>query len=358
MMKKFLSVALIFIMCFSMLFTLSACVGTSKGETAETSTIVNEHVESWVTDAASDEMKQYTKFFRFSDKWDVLYDYALVDPENAKNDPWGTGFSIFNQEKFDNMMDSLIQRFEEEKDSHPFAQKYLEELNKTNYFELSESDKLIFECYAKLIFSDNYIDKGFANMSREYFTVSNFKVNTIDNLVRAYTETDDEKISIDFYFSENGTKATRYHFFIWTDTKSLCDQCYTNMEISLPEEVQTELDVEAVKKIINDNISFFQFLAEYRALVYTQIREGEEAQKAKETTPEAYEQITQKSESSFTNKYGTNTTKCYVSGCSNYIANSGDTNCCEEHSNRCGECNCYIDGDAMFCMSCLETALK
>lgn len=64
------------------------------------------------------------------------------------------------------------------------------------------------------------------------------------------------------------------------------------------------------------------------------------------------------SSGSFTNKYGSRTTRCVVSGCSNYIASSGDTNCCASHSNRCGNCNCYIDGDAMFCMSCIASALR
>ena len=59
----------------------------------------------------------------------------------------------------------------------------------------------------------------------------------------------------------------------------------------------------------------------------------------------------------FNNKYGTRTTICVVSGCDKYIAKSGDTNCCELHSNKCGECHCYIDGDAMYCMSCLSGAL-
>ena len=54
--------------------------------------------------------------------------------------------------------------------------------------------------------------------------------------------------------------------------------------------------------------------------------------------------------SSFTNKYGTSTTECAHVGCSNYIASSGDTNCCITHSNRCYECNCYIDEDANWCM--------
>ena len=60
---------------------------------------------------------------------------------------------------------------------------------------------------------------------------------------------------------------------------------------------------------------------------------------------------------SFTNKYGDRTTKCFVSGCNNYIARSGDTNCCTTHSNKCLECHCYIDRDAMYCMSCLSGAL-
>ncbi len=57
--------------------------------------------------------------------------------------------------------------------------------------------------------------------------------------------------------------------------------------------------------------------------------------------------------SSFTNKYGTSTTRCYVSGCNNFIARSGDTNCCVAHSNKCLNCRCYIDGDATYCMSCI-----
>lgn len=62
--------------------------------------------------------------------------------------------------------------------------------------------------------------------------------------------------------------------------------------------------------------------------------------------------------SSFTNKYGTKTTICAHSGCANHIASSGDTNCCTLHSNRCLNCYCYIDEDAMYCMSCLKNALK
>lgn len=58
----------------------------------------------------------------------------------------------------------------------------------------------------------------------------------------------------------------------------------------------------------------------------------------------------------FTNQFGTSTTQCAHIGCDNYIANSGDTNCCTEHSNRCLDCNKYIDEDAYWCISCLVEA--
>ena len=63
------------------------------------------------------------------------------------------------------------------------------------------------------------------------------------------------------------------------------------------------------------------------------------------------------SSTSFTNKYGTPTTLCAHTGCNNYIASSGDTNCCTVHSNRCLNCNKYIDEDAVYCMSCLSGSI-
>ena len=61
--------------------------------------------------------------------------------------------------------------------------------------------------------------------------------------------------------------------------------------------------------------------------------------------------------SEFSNLYGTPATICAHDGCSKKIASSGDTNCCTTHSNRCGNCNCYIDEDAMYCMKCIENAI-
>ena len=60
----------------------------------------------------------------------------------------------------------------------------------------------------------------------------------------------------------------------------------------------------------------------------------------------------------FTNKYGTRDTLCAHLGCTNYIASSGDTNCCTTHSNKCYECGCYIDEDASWCVDCLTKAVK
>lgn len=84
---------------------------------------------------------------------------------------------------------------------------------------------------------------------------------------------------------------------------------------------------------------------------------GGKSSKSTSSTTSSYSSSSS-SKKSFTNKYGTSTTVCAVSGCKNYIASSGDTNCCVSHSNKCGNCKCYIDGDAMFCMSCLTDALK
>lgn len=60
--------------------------------------------------------------------------------------------------------------------------------------------------------------------------------------------------------------------------------------------------------------------------------------------------------SSFSNDYGSSTTTCAKSGCYNKIASSGDTAYCTSHSNKCLECYCYIDGDALYCLDCLSDA--
>ena len=48
---------------------------------------------------------------------------------------------------------------------------------------------------------------------------------------------------------------------------------------------------------------------------------------------------------------------CAKSGCTKKAVTSGDSIYCATHSNRCGSCGCYIDGDAMYCMSCIRSAL-
>ena len=48
---------------------------------------------------------------------------------------------------------------------------------------------------------------------------------------------------------------------------------------------------------------------------------------------------------------------CAKSGCTNKAVTTGDSVYCATHSNRCGQCGCYIDGDAMYCLSCIAKAL-
>ena len=71
---------------------------------------------------------------------------------------------------------------------------------------------------------------------------------------------------------------------------------------------------------------------------------------------DAHATSTASTQASFTNKYGTSTTKCAHHGCNNYIASSGDTNCCTIHSRKCLECGKYIDEDATYCMDCIKKA--
>ena len=70
-----------------------------------------------------------------------------------------------------------------------------------------------------------------------------------------------------------------------------------------------------------------------------------------------YPVFAMKESTEFTNKYGTPTTKCAHTGCNNYIATSGDTNCCASHSKRCLGCGKYIDEDATYCINCISNAL-
>ena len=49
---------------------------------------------------------------------------------------------------------------------------------------------------------------------------------------------------------------------------------------------------------------------------------------------------------------------CAESGCTRNREISGDTIYCWYHSNKCMGCGCYIDKDALYCLSCIEDALK
>jgi len=55
----------------------------------------------------------------------------------------------------------------------------------------------------------------------------------------------------------------------------------------------------------------------------------------------------------FSNIQGTETTICSHNGCENFIAPSGDTLFCTEHSARCGFCGCYIDEGKTYCSKCI-----
>ena len=86
-------------------------------------------------------------------------------------------------------------------------------------------------------------------------------------------------------------------------------------------------------------------------------KEYDEREKQKERTTNSSTSSAISSQSSFTNKFGTPTTRCSHSGCNNFIASTGDTNCCTIHSRKCAECGKYIDEDATYCMDCISKAV-
>ena len=122
-------------------------------------------------------------------------------------------------------------------------------------------------------------------------------------------------------------------------------------------EINKDFQIESLS--YNMYIPGDRFYDESDSFLMTQltVEEYKEALKEEEKAVERGLGSSGGNSGSFTNKYGTSTTKCAHSGCYLHIASSGDTNCCVQHSRRCLECNCYIDEDAMYCMDCIESAL-
>ncbi len=109
------------------------------------------------------------------------------------------------------------------------------------------------------------------------------------------------------------------------------------------------------KEVIPDSVEQLEWWLKNNGLGFSLIDLGFGVKGVNETDSD-YQPSTNNGSGSFTNKYGTPTTKCAHPGCNNYIAPSGDTNCCVTHSNRCADCGKYIDEDAMYCMDCLTKA--
>ena len=112
--------SILFFLCLTLALCLCACGKKSSQTTAETQPVVQEtaekkYPESWMNDAASKDMRKYTQYFRFADAWDMLYGYKEYDPENAARDPFGDGYFTYNQEHYDNMLETLVEKFETEK---------------------------------------------------------------------------------------------------------------------------------------------------------------------------------------------------------------------------------------------------
>lgn len=136
--------------------------------------------------------------------------------------------------------------------------------------------------------------------------------------------------------------------------------------VDMYEKLSIRLDIKQMEKIYNNfllnliddswdvNIKIENVLVAY---LETHNADTELIENVKEEFKRERSNLRETEQQLFTNEYGTRTTKCAHLGCSEYIASSGDTNCCVIHSNKCLNCNKYIDEDAVYCMDCLTDAV-
>ena len=293
MKKKILSLVLAMIMCLTTVFSLSAC-GDNKKDSEDNITAP----KTWQEDAMTDDMKKYAKHFRMKSDYEDFLVYYDENPDITEYD-YDT-FDSWRDDsgyKYDGSMDTLIAQFEKEKDDHLFAAKYLEELGKTNYYELDSTGKLLFELYAKFLFlnkSRNGLTLTSTSKNMDIKYLYNFEATKINSVEKVYMKTSGGVVGIpnmdltkldaeafNFIFNEE------YYLFVHYPSPSFEYYNATEDDNFLP--IEQEQDVtETLKTIVNNNISFFEFLVEYRDLVYKEIR-AEDSKKVLSIIPDAFQ---------------------------------------------------------------------
>ena len=168
-------------------------------------------------------------------------------------------------------------------------------------------------------------------------------------------DTDWITISDDYTFSIQNHVFTHNGTWSEVETDEYEHVCYLSHTNTIRYSIDDDGNIEEIKSPCNEKELAILLDYDGGSLVLGEV--GKELDKivvlyTKSNGNDNNESISSKP--SFNNKYGTSTTICAYKGCNNYIASSGDTNCCEIHSNMCLKCDKYIDSDAMYCMDCLS----
>ena len=267
------------IICLTTAFTLSAC-GDKSSEGQDSVA----EPKTWKEDAMTNDMKSYSRFFRTTCMYNCMLAYLYANPgveyDSEECEAWE---DRTNYEYLDCSMETLIEKFQQESDSHLFAAKYLEELDKTNYYELDETEKMLFELYVKFLFL-NESSYGLAlsdtAQKKDIRALYNFEADKINSVEGAYMNTSGnvtslcwsnlkEKNGIAFNFNFDN----EYYIFTYVNDRFTF---YNTRESEIFNTNEQEVDIkETLQKIVNDNIEFFEFLIEYRDCVYKDIRAEE-----------------------------------------------------------------------------------
>lgn len=232
----------------------------------ETTQDTNQTVSTWQTDSEKDEITN-------------LMNYLHVDNTNTNNS-----------------FESWIEEMKKLSDSNLFAEKVIEEINKTNYFELENYEKDFLDFYIKqVIFDENIYNQEVssydpmehfgnvtnvykANYNNEYSDISRtllvrFEKNqkTADSSEYYVCFVNDKNIKINTNFFKNIQDGSTLYFLYSKSVMNITEDSFVN---NYPITIE-EVDVNQINSLLNEYNNFISFLINYRDNVYKISRDGE-----------------------------------------------------------------------------------
>lgn len=239
----------------------------------ETAQNTKQTVSTWETDANKEEITNLMKYLR-------------ADDTNSSNS-----------------FEEWIEKIRELSNDNLFAEKVIEEINKTNYFELENYEKDFLDFYIKqVIFDENVYSQKVAedtpqghygnitnvykaNYNNEYVDLPRvllvrFEKNQKTNKSNEYFVSfisNNGNIKIDTNFFENIQDGSTLYFLYSTSVMNITEDSFIN---NYPITVE-EVDLNQINNLLNKYNDFISFLTEYRDNVYSSSR-NEELQDAYE----------------------------------------------------------------------------